>query len=489
MAGPGPLADQRIVLGVDERGLVVAGPQQSALVLGPPRSGKTSAIVVPNLLAAWGPVLSTSTKPDVLAATAGPRLRRGRCWLYDPTGTVPVPPGLTPLRWSPVEGAARWDGALLLARALVGASRPAAGLPEASHWTERAEALLAPLLHAAARAGDEAAAVLGWVNRRDGHPAAERLAGEGTAADLLEGMLATDPRELSGIWSTASGVLAAYRSDAALRSAAAPNFDPRAFVAGADTVYVCASGRHQDLVAPLVVGLVEEVRAAAFERSAARVAASLGARAPERLPGSVWAGAEPPVVLALDEVANIAPLPDLPALVSEGGGQGVLTLAALQDLSQARRRWGVAADGFGSLFGATVVLPGIGDVRTLEALSVLCGSEDVWVRSESRGGWGRAGNRTWSTRRQRRLAPDEVAHGRPGHGLLIGGGRVPTWTPLPPWWSVPGWAPTRWMPAPAPPGRAPGSRLGREPSGGEPSGGRPGAGAADEWVRPGRARR
>jgi hypothetical protein len=127
----------------------------------------------------------------------------------------------------------------------------------------------------------------------------------------------------------------------------------------------------------------------------------------------------------------------------------VLTLAALQDLSQARRRWGVAAEGFGSMFGATVVLPGIGDVRTLESLSVLCGSEDIWVRSESRGGWGRARNRTWSTRRQRRLAPDEVAHGRPGHGLLIGGGRVPSWTPLPPWWSVPGWAPARSGPAPA----------------------------------------
>ena len=78
-----------------------------------------------------------------------------------------------------------------------------------------------------------------------------------------------------------------------------------------------------------------------------------------------------PVVLALDEVANIAPIPDLPAMVSEGGGQGLLTLACLQDLSQARGRWGSAAEGFLSLFGTTVVLPGIGDVRTLEALSAL----------------------------------------------------------------------------------------------------------------------
>jgi len=435
--GPGPLADQRIVVGIDARGLAVGGHQQAVLVLGPPRSGKTTSLVVPNVLAAWGPVLSTSTKPDVMAATLGARLRRGRCWLYDPSGTVPMPDGMTPLRWSPIDGARSWDDALLLARALVGSSRPAIGLTEASHWTERAEALLAPMLHAAAISGDDIATLIAWVNRRDGTAAASRL-GPGTAGDLLAGILATESRELSGIWSTASGVLAAYRSDAAMRSAGEPNFDPRVFVTGSDTVYVCASGRHQDLVAPLVVGLVSDVRAAAFERSAARLAGPLLRAAPAE---SMWRDVEPPVLLALDEVANVAPLPDLPDLVSEGGGQGVLTLACLQDLSQARRRWGVAAEGFGSLFGATVVLPGIGDVRTLQALSTLCGSEDVRVRSDSRS-WlsrGRSRSRTWSTRRQPRLAPDEVARGRPGHGLLVGGGRLPAWTPLPPWWSVPGW--------------------------------------------------
>ena len=288
---------------------------------------------------------------------------------------------------------------------------------------------MAPLLFAAALGGDDAAAVLGWVNRRDGRTAAARLRGTGTAADLLAGILATEARELSGIWSTASGALAAYRSDGALRSAASPNFDAGRFVASGDTVYVCASGRHQSLVAPLVVGLVEDIRAAAFGRAAARFA------------DGVTGVSEAPVLLALDEVANVAPLPELPSLVSEGGGQGVLTLACVQDLSQARRRWGDAAEGFGSLFGATIVLPGIGDVRTLEALSVLCGSVDVWVRAESGTGWARPRARTWSTRRQRRLAPDEIARGRPGHGLLLGGGRAPAWTPVAPWFSLPQWAP------------------------------------------------
>ena len=54
---------------------VWSGAEHSTLVLGPSRSGKTSSLVIPNVLAAQGAVATTSTKPDVLRATAhaGPR--------------------------------------------------------------------------------------------------------------------------------------------------------------------------------------------------------------------------------------------------------------------------------------------------------------------------------------------------------------------------------------------------------------------------------
>jgi hypothetical protein len=54
-----------IYLGVAERGWALAGMGSGVLVLGPPRSGKTTAIVVPAILAASGGVVSTSTNPDV----------------------------------------------------------------------------------------------------------------------------------------------------------------------------------------------------------------------------------------------------------------------------------------------------------------------------------------------------------------------------------------------------------------------------------------
>ena len=80
-------------------------------------------------------------------------------------------------------------------------------------------------------------------------------------------------------------------------------------------------------------------------------------------------------------MANIAPLPQLPSLVAEGGSQGLETVACLQDLSQARARWGAAADGFLTLFGWKMLLPGIADMRTLQLVSALAGDVDVVMRS------------------------------------------------------------------------------------------------------------
>jgi type IV secretion system protein VirD4 len=438
-----------IYLGSGRVGPAWAKPEQAVLVLGPPRSGKTTAIVIPSVISAIGSVVSTSTKPDVLLSTARARLDRGPCFVYDPSGTVEVPAGIERARWSPVPRCRQWDEALLVAGRLVGTVRPSgsqARVDGFDHWTERAQALLAPLLHAAGVDGADMREVLRWVDRREASHAMailDRL-GHDSAADQLAGIVCTETREQSGIWSTASSVLAAYRSEAALATTVAPNLDTASFCDCGGTLYICATGSRQALAAPLVVGLLSEIRDGAY----ARAAAETGGRAPEPRPSPRRA----PLVLALDEVANIAPLPDLPAMVSEGGGQGVLTLACLQDLSQARARWGNRADGFMSLFGTTVVLPGIGDIRTLESLSTLAGDVEVQTRSVSApartpAGIGRAvvnhflyGSTppptdrtptvTTSTTQRRRLPPDAVAHGYPGRALVVDEGNHLAWIGL-----------------------------------------------------------
>jgi type IV secretory pathway TraG/TraD family ATPase VirD4 len=400
-------ARHSIYVGSGTNGWMWGGAQRSALVLGPPRSGKTSSLVIPNILLSEGPVVSTSTKPDVLRATANARRRDGWTLLYDPSGEVESPKGVERVGWSPLHGASDWDTAVVTADAMVRASRT--GGPRASehHWTERAGALLSVLLHAAARERLGMRDLLRWIDRHDGAPALEILSAAGAdevATDLLTGVVATDPREQSGIWSTASGVLAAYRTAGALASTEAPAIDFADFCDGANALYVCSTGRRQRQFAPLVVALLGAVRDAAYARAA-----------------MTEGGA--PTLLALDEVANIAPVPDLPAMVSEGGGQGLLVLACLQDLSQARERWGASADGFMSLFGTTVVLRGIADMETLRAVSVLAGEHEVASTSITRsvGAWGRIRpTASVAAARVARLTPDAVAQGVPGRAVVLG---------------------------------------------------------------------
>jgi len=116
----------------DYREWVTAERQQAVLLLGPPRSGKTSSLIIPSVLAASGPVVSTSTKIDVLQATAAARSRFGRVWLFDPSGTEPVPPGVLELHWSPIRSSRTWDGARAMADAMVGASSAGEGVENAS---------------------------------------------------------------------------------------------------------------------------------------------------------------------------------------------------------------------------------------------------------------------------------------------------------------------------------------------------------------------
>lgn len=405
-----------------------APPEHGVLALGPPRSGKTAAVVIPNVLAACGPVVAASTKPDVFQLTHGVRTRIGPVMLYDPSGTTPCPAGVQRVGWSPLRASRSWDGAVLVADAMVRAARPGTEFGEGAHWSERAGALLAAMFHGASLVGTPFKEVLLCVDRHEPAQALAALARHDAerALGLLEGIVVTDGREQSGIWSTASSVLAGYRTDAAMTSAALPALDAEAFVGGTGTLYVCTGSEQQRLAAPLIAGLLREVRSASYARSAA-AAHRRGA----------------PLLLALDELANIAPLHDLPTLVAEGGSQGVVTLACLQDLSQARARWGRDADGFLSLFGTKLVLPGIGDTRTLETVSQLAGEHEVESvsvsRSHGRRGFGRASTtRTVSKRKERALPVDSVARGKPGCLLGIEGAE-PGFIAMTPWFSASPW--------------------------------------------------
>jgi type IV secretion system protein VirD4 len=230
-------------------------------------------------------------------------------------------------------------------------------------------------------------------------------------------LLHTEERERSSIFSAAADALQAYSSEHALAAARDPNFDANRFVRAGGTVYIHAPAEAQAAAAPIVCGLLAEIRRATYQAHAA---------------GQLHRGR---MLFALDEVANIAPLEELPQIASEGGGQGLLLLAALQDLSQARQRWGPQADGFLTLLGTKLILPGIADTRTLETVSTMLGEYDRQVVAHTRPRQGMfstilTGDRstphrttTYSTQRTRVLSPGEIANIPAGRALHLDGVR------------------------------------------------------------------
>ena len=405
--------DRGLYLGRAHDHDVSSGAQRSTLVLGPSRSGKTTSLIIPNLLMTTRSSITTSTKDDVVRAMSGAR-RDGSTLLFDPSGTVSTPPGVRRVGYSPLRQSGTWDGAVLATRSLVDVARRQHLDAGESHWNERAGALVAPLLHGAALAGESLGRVAGRVDARDATDLMNSLAiryGEAhPSVSLLRGVLATEERERSSIWSTASGLFSGVRTDAARAAAREAPLDIEEFLSGPHQLHIVSPSRYQAVTVPMVVGMIDEVVHATYDRHDG------GAR----------------LLLALDELANVAPLPRLASIVSEGGGQGVVTLACLQDLSQARGRWGQHADGFLSLFPTTVVLPGIADRSTLEMIHHLAGRAMVPAHQvqHSRRGRARGYSQSWIERDVTSIG--DVARGREGYALGLTDHKELRWIELTP---------------------------------------------------------
>ena len=104
----------------------------------------------PALLEWRGPVIATSVKDDLAAATLGWRTEQGPCWVFDPTRTS----GLRPLAgWSPLAGVRGLVGRSARGDWLVEATPARTGMADAAFWYAAAAKQLAPLLLAADRGG------------------------------------------------------------------------------------------------------------------------------------------------------------------------------------------------------------------------------------------------------------------------------------------------------------------------------------------------
>ncbi|MEV4494043.1 type IV secretory system conjugative DNA transfer family protein [Micromonospora coxensis] len=299
-------------------------------IVGPPRYGKSSGLIIPALLTWDGPVVATSTRGDLLRA-AGDWRRRiaaphgGDVFVYDPFGSEP---GVTSLRWSPLAGCA--DPSVAYRRASAMVAVVGRGITDGEHWRAGAATILRAVFHAAAVAGDGLSMVdvRRWLASQDIREPA-RLLREARSpaaswADDLQAMNLLGERERGSFYSVARNTLDATAEPRVLASTTGPTLDVDRFLATRSTLFVVGPSHYQAVAAPMIVGLVDSIAQRAAELAAASPLGRL----------------DPRLLLALDEVPNIAPLESLPALVSEGGGRGIVTLWAAQSLAQLRARYG-----------------------------------------------------------------------------------------------------------------------------------------------------
>ena len=349
--------------------------EDSMLVVGPPRSGKGLHVVIPALLDAPGPVVTTSTRPDTLTVTMTARAGHGPVAVFDPQRLAPgVAAGL---RWSPVRGCELPQTAMIRARGLAAGTGMARGVDGGDFWQGQTESVLRALLHAAALDGRGAGDLYRWsLDPVAAADAVTVLGREAAAApgwdDALDQAARADPRTRDSIWlgvRQALSCLADPRVLDAVTPAPGESFDPESFLADQGTLYLLGTSSGAGAAATLVSAFIEDLLETTRRLAAVSPAARL----------------DPPLLLALDEIGNLAPLPSLPSLMSEGGGTGITTLAVLQSLAQARDRWGEqAANTIWDAAIVKLVLGGGSNARDLQDLSLLIGDRDDRTDSVSR---------------------------------------------------------------------------------------------------------
>ena len=180
-------------------------------------------------------------------------------------------------------------------------------------------------------------------------------------------------------------------------------FDPAAFLHGSGTLYLLATGAGAGACWPLVAAFIEDL----VETARHLAASSAGARL------------DPPLLLALDEIGNLASLPSLPTLMAEGGGTGITTMPVPQSLSQARDKWGEhAAHAIWDASIVKVILGGTAAARDLQDLSTLIGERDEQTDTITVGDYGSRGLQR-PTRRVPILPPDTIRTLPFGRGLVL----------------------------------------------------------------------
>ena len=380
------------------------------LVMAPPCTFKT-AFLADVILRYPGPVMAITTKPDIYTLTSAVRTHLGPVHVFNPQHIGGVP---STFCWDPIDGCE--DPATAIRRADAFALAVSQkGVGDDSFWSAKASDYLRGYFHAAALAEYDLRAVAAWVSGADPEFPERILAAAGAhqwAVTLSE--LRSDAHETTATVRMVMSRALAFMADPALAACVLPasgeGFDILAFLYDAGTVYLIAEAVSEEApIAPLFAAMATEIRYTAAQTGQASESGRL----------------DPPLLMGLDDVIQICPIP-LPSWLSDSGGKGIQVCAVVHGEARLAGRWG--DHGRQTVLDTSSVkmfLPGITDTATLEAASTLCGQASWRVRGQNH------------ATRHYVATPDMIRQLPAGFALVIRGGCAPVIARLPRAWKNP----------------------------------------------------
>ncbi|WP_374777010.1 TraM recognition domain-containing protein [Streptomyces sp. NBC_01310] len=398
------------------------GYEDVAVAIMAPRSGKTTCLAIPAILAAPGPVLLTSNKAagDAFTTTIDARSEVGRTWSMDPQQ---IAHAAREMWWNPLASAKSLDGAGRLAGHFLAASVDAS--QQGDFWSKAGSNILSQLFLAAALDERPITDVMQWL----AFPADRRPLdilrdhGYSAVAAQLKGTVEGPPETRDGIYETArqyaSALLNSEIAAWVTPQKDIPEFKPADFVTSKDTLFLLSKDGGGGASALI----------AACADSVMRAATAQAERAGGRL--------DPPMLAILDEAANVCKISDLPDLYSHLGSRGIIPITILQSYRQGQKVWGDAGmDAMWSASTVKVIGSGIDDPDFADKLSRLIGDHDVETKSTSVSDSGKS---TSISMRQERILPADAIRALPkGTALCFATGMRAAMLDLRPWYMEPG---------------------------------------------------
>ena len=362
------LAGDGIVLGFFNRRVIQSPAEDNVLLLGVQRSGKTSSVVVPTLLGWSGAAVATSTKEELVNLTFGYRQSAGPVWVFAPLDedhSWLERSALHASTWNPLEAAATPGAAAELADHFTSEGKRGHN----AHWYLAAASLISGLVISEREQSGDMRSVVARLNCT---PTSEyvglaRTLKDTTAAELLLAYALTPDREAGSIASTARSSLSLWNDErvASATRSTRNALDLDRLLAESGTLYLVAPAEDAERCRPLFSALLMSLL-----RKATSSARALGGVLSPRL------------LIALDEAANFARIPRLAGYASSGPGQGIQLLLCYHDLAQLESGYGTEeARTVWNNCRARLLLPGQGDIRTLEVFSRAIGDETRLYRS------------------------------------------------------------------------------------------------------------